>query len=92
MKQFHVVYSYETEVTRQIGNERITSTLNQELGSMIVEDEVFPNREKTTVEIHDYVTETKNLKRPNLINWKVKNIHIIFVREFTEAEYQSYMA
>jgi ribosomal protein L1 len=90
MKQFHVVYSYEIEVSRQIATEVVTATLGNELGSMIVEAEVFPNKETTTNEIKEYIEKVKKVKRPNLVSWKVKDVSIIFVREFTEQEHQAY--
>lgn len=92
MKYFHVVYSFETEVSRKIGSEVVTATLNQELGSMIVEAEVFPNREETAFEIKQQIEDTKKIKRPNIINWKVKDISIIFVREFTEQEHEAFIS
>lgn len=92
MKHFHVVYSYQVEVSRHIGNEIVKATLNSELGSMIVDAEKFPNRETTTHEIKEYIENTKKIKRPNLSNWKVKDINIIFVREFTKEEYEAYTA
>ena len=92
MKHFHVVYSYQVEVSRHIGNEVVTATLNSELGSMIVDADKFPNRETTTQEIKEYIENTKKIKRPNLADWKVKDVNIIFVREFTKEEHEAYIA
>ena len=92
MKHFHVVFSYEIEATKRIGEQSIQATLGSELGSMIVDAEVYPNKEETTNTVKDYIEMTKTVKRPNVYDWKVNNINIIFVREFTEQEHEAYIA